>query len=73
MSADRDTYTDASRDGSDQLQLKDTGYVLSFEPITLEQEKEAEGYQPGDVPLGAKKARPMDVSGTRGSSDVGRP
>lgn len=72
MTADRDAWTDASRDGSGQTLKGDVGYELLFGPITVEQEKKAKGYQPGDTPLGAKKARPMDVSGTRGSSDIGK-
>ena len=72
MSADRDKWTDASRDGSGQTIKGDVGYELSFAPISVEAEREAQGYQKGDTPLGAKKARPMDVGSTRGSGDIRR-
>jgi hypothetical protein len=70
VSADRDKWTDASRDGSGQTTKGDVGYELSFAPITVWEEKQAKGYQPGDTPLGAKKARPMDTGSTRGARDI---
>ena len=61
--------TDASRTGSGQVQKKDVGYELSFAPITVAEEKANHGYNPGDTPSGARKARPLDTSGNRGASD----
>lgn len=72
MSADRDDLTDSSRDGSGQKRFEDVGYELSFAPISVEEEKRMKGYQKGDTPTGARKARPMDVGSTRGSADIGR-
>jgi hypothetical protein len=71
MSADRDTYSDCSRDGSDQKLLKDVGYVLSFAPLTVEQEYKLNGYNLGDKPTGKGSLRPLDTSGHRGASDIG--
>lgn len=65
MSVSRDRYSDASRDGSGQLQKKDVGFILDFGPTTVEQEKEQEGFEANDTPTGAVKPNAQMTSGSR--------
>ena len=72
MTVDRDKYTDAGRDGRDQLQLKDVGVILDFRATTVEKELEQNGYDFSDTPTGAKKPAPylpQLTSGGRGRID----
>ena len=71
MSADRDKWTDASRDGRGQQRKEDVGYELLFGPQSVYEEKLNHGYQNKDVPTGAKKVAPNRHSGNRGARDIG--
>lgn len=66
----RDRWTDASRDGSGQLQKKDLSIPVDFyQPISVGEENDRGGWDPKAAPTGGTPAPPKLRGGMGGAAD----